>query len=79
MIESEWLKQWENVGRRQQATNSVLMLPQDKFGAPPADLPIHLREIEDLTVLDQLLLKAAHSGNLDEFQKQIPNGTRPKP
>ena len=79
MFESEVVNEWQDMARRQQAANSVLMILQDKFGKLPADLPNHLQAIDDLSVLDQLLLKASHSGNLDEFQKQIPNGKLPKP
>ncbi len=79
MIESSWVKEWEDSGRRKATTQIVLKLLQNKFGALPADLPNRVGEIGDLNVLNRLLDEALQVGNLDEFRKQIPNGALPKP
>ena len=76
MIESKVIKRWEDVGRREQMVESILEVLQDKFGALPADLPSHLGAIDDLAILRRLHLPAVHAGSLDDFRKQIPNGTQ---
>ena len=79
MIESSWVKQWEDLWRRKATAENVLKLLQKKFGALPAEVPNRLGAIDDLGVLDHLFEQAMQAGNLDEFRKQIPNGALPKP
>ena len=43
MIESTWLKEWEDLGRRKKAAEFVLKVLKNKFGALPADLPNRFR------------------------------------
>ena len=79
MIESSWVKQWEDLGRRKNAAEFVLTLLENKFGVLPADLPNRVGSIDDLSVLHRLFDQAMQAGNLDEFRKQIPNGSLSKP
>ncbi len=74
MRESKFIKSWENVFRREQSVRSVLEVLQDKFGALPADVPVHLEAVNGLSILRSLLLGAVHAGSLEDFRKQIPNG-----
>ncbi len=84
MIESKQVKEWQDQarkegrqeGRREGRLETLLEFLQDKFGNLPADLPAHLQSIDDGNVLRQLLLKAVHAGSLEDFQRQIPNGSK---
>ena len=76
MRESLVIKEWVDAGRRKRSVESVLEVLQEKFGALPEDLPVHLETIGDLDVLRNLLVGAVRAGSLDDFRKQIPNGTQ---
>jgi hypothetical protein len=73
MRESNVVKEWEDVGRRGEAAESILDVLQIKFGALPQDLPGQLGTISDLAILRQLRREAIDTGSLDDFRKLIPN------
>ncbi len=76
MVESRQVKEWQEQARREERVATLLDVLQDKFGSIPADLPPHLQTIEDSNLLRQLILKAMHASNLEEFRRQIPNGVK---
>ena len=80
MRESEVVKEWQDEARREQQlktrTEAVLEVLVERFGNLPPEVPDHLKSIEDANVLRQLLQKAVRAANLDDFRKQIPNGTQ---
>ncbi len=75
MLECEIVTEWEDMGRRKESVKSVLEVLQEKFGGVPAEVPGHLQAIDDLAILRRLLRDAVRAGSLDDFRKQIPNGT----
>ncbi len=76
MRESKVIKRWEDKGRREQTVESILDVLQAKFGTVPADLLGQLKRISDLFILRPLFLGAVRARSLDDFRKQIPNGTK---
>jgi hypothetical protein len=75
MQESRIVKKWEDVGRRENSVESVVEVLQARFGNLPPDLPHQLNSVADLAVLRELLRQAALISSVDDFRKQIPNGT----
>jgi hypothetical protein len=71
MVESKVVKQWQDQAR----VEALIDVLQDRFGNLPTEIPLHLQKIEDANVLRQLLLKAVHASDLDEFRRMMPNGT----
>jgi hypothetical protein len=51
---------------------------QDKFGNLPTEIHSHLQKISDAKILRQLLLKAVHASDLDEFRRMVPEGVSPE-
>jgi hypothetical protein len=80
MRESQVIKRWQDIGRREEQLKTriedILEVLVGRFGNLPDDVPSHLNSIEDANVLRQLLQKAARADNLDDFRKQMPNGTQ---
>ena len=83
MIESKVVKGWQDQarrdgrqeGRHESRVEDLIYILQEKFGNLPTEIPSHLQKIDDANVLRQLLLKAVHASDLDEFRSMIPNGT----
>jgi flagellar biosynthesis/type III secretory pathway protein FliH len=88
MIESKQVKEWQDQarregrqegrqeGQRQRSFEDLIDVLHEKFGNLPTEIPSHLQTIDDANVLRQLLRKAVHASNLDEFRSMIPNGTK---
>jgi len=84
VTESRQVKEWQEQARREgreegqheSRVEDLLDILQEKFGKLPTEIPSHLRTIDDANVLRQLLRKAVHASDLDEFQRMIPNGTK---
>jgi hypothetical protein len=76
MIESEVVKEWKDQALREGRVADLIDILRDKFGNLPTEIPSHLQKIDDFNVLHQLLLKAVHASDLDEFRRMIPNGTK---
>ena len=61
----------KEIGKLQKIHDDIKMVLQVRLGEITADIEVSLRQISDLSVLDEILKLAATANSLEEFKQSL--------